>query len=79
MGEVYKKFTTTLYEARYKVEEDQSGMRLDQYCSEFLASFSSFWFDSGLQERSGLNATWSLNAGMCPTRPTGSPGSMPVF
>ena len=40
MGEVYKKFTTTLYEARYKVEEDQNGMRLDQYCSEFLASFS---------------------------------------
>ncbi len=40
MGEIYKKFSTTLYEARYKVEEDQNGMRLDQYCGDFLASFS---------------------------------------
>jgi 23S rRNA pseudouridine1911/1915/1917 synthase len=40
MGEIYKKFTPTLYEAAYSVEEDQEGMRLDQFCAEYLQSFS---------------------------------------
>ena len=40
MGEIYKKFSTTYYEALYEVEEDQSGLRLDQFCANFLASFS---------------------------------------
>ena len=40
MGEIYKKFTTTLYEALYQVDEDQDGLRLDQYCAHFLQSFS---------------------------------------
>ncbi len=40
MGEVYKKFSTEVFEALYQVEEEQSGQRLDQFCAEFLASFS---------------------------------------
>lgn len=40
MGEVSKKFTTQLYEAVYQVEEDQDGMRLDQYCATFFVTFS---------------------------------------
>ncbi len=40
MAEIYKKFSTTLYEALYLVEEDQDGLRLDQYCAYFLQSFS---------------------------------------
>ncbi len=40
MSDVYKKFTPELYEAVYQVEEDQDGMRLDQYCATFLVSFS---------------------------------------
>lgn len=40
MGEVSKKFTTEFYEAIYEVDEDQDGMRLDQYCAHFLVSFS---------------------------------------
>ena len=41
MSDVYKKFTPDLYEAVYMVDEEQNGMRLDQYCSTFLVSFSS--------------------------------------
>jgi RluA family pseudouridine synthase len=40
MSDVYKKFTPELYEAVYQVEEDQDGMRLDQYCATFLVTFS---------------------------------------
>lgn len=40
MGEISKKFTTEFYEAIYSVDEDQDGMRLDQYCAHFLVSFS---------------------------------------
>ena len=40
MAEVSKKFTTQFYEAIYEVDEDQDGMRLDQYCAHFLVSFS---------------------------------------
>lgn len=40
MSDVYKKFTPEKYEAVYQVEEDQDGMRLDQYCATFLVSFS---------------------------------------
>ncbi len=40
MSDVYKRFTPDLYEAVYQVEEDQDGMRLDQYCATFLVSFS---------------------------------------
>jgi 23S rRNA pseudouridine1911/1915/1917 synthase len=40
MAEIYKKFSTTLYEALYLVDEDQDGLRLDQYCAHFLQSFS---------------------------------------
>lgn len=40
MSEISKKFTTLEYEAIYKVEEEESGMRLDQYCAIFLQSFS---------------------------------------
>lgn len=40
MSDVYKKFTPDLYEAVYMVDEEQNGMRLDQYCSTFLVSFS---------------------------------------
>lgn len=40
MSDVYKKFTPDLYEAVYQVEEEQNGMRLDQYCATFLVSFS---------------------------------------
>ena len=40
MGEVSKIFTTTRFEATYKVDEDQDGMRLDQFCATFLQSFS---------------------------------------
>lgn len=40
MAEIFKKFTTQLYEAIYQVEEHQDGMRLDQYCATFFVSFS---------------------------------------
>ena len=40
MGEVSKKFTTQFYEAIYQVDEDQSGLRLDQFCAIYLSSFS---------------------------------------
>lgn len=40
MVDIYKKFTPELYEALYQVEEDQDGMRLDQYCATFFQSFS---------------------------------------
>ena len=40
MSDVYKKFSPELYEAVYQVEEEQDGMRLDQYCASFLPSFS---------------------------------------
>lgn len=40
MGEISKKFTSEYYEAIYAVDEDQDGMRLDQYCAHFLVSFS---------------------------------------
>lgn len=40
MGEISKSFTSTRFEAIYKVDEDQDGMRLDQFCAIFLASFS---------------------------------------
>ena len=40
MGEISKKFTTQFYKAIYEVDEDQDGMRLDQYCAHFLVSFS---------------------------------------
>ena len=40
MADVYKKFTPELYEAMYQVEEEQDGLRLDQYCATFLVSFS---------------------------------------
>lgn len=40
MSDVYKKFSPDLYEAVYQVDEDQGGMRLDQYCATFLVSFS---------------------------------------
>ena len=40
MSDVYKKFSPELYEAVYQVDEDQNGMRLDQYCATFLVSFS---------------------------------------
>lgn len=40
MSEVSKVFTTEKFEATYKVDEDQDGMRLDQFCATFLQSFS---------------------------------------
>lgn len=40
MAEISKKFTTQFYQAIYEVDEDQDGMRLDQYCAHFLISFS---------------------------------------
>lgn len=40
MGEVSKIFTPEKFEATYKVEENEDGMRLDQYCALFLESFS---------------------------------------
>lgn len=40
MAEISKKFTTEFYEAIYEVDEDQDGLRLDQYCAHFLVSFS---------------------------------------
>lgn len=40
MSEIYKKFTTQKYEVIYEVEEDQDGMRLDQFLAIYLASFS---------------------------------------
>ena len=38
--EVYKKFTTQLYEVHLLVEEEQDGMRLDQLAQTHLISFS---------------------------------------
>lgn len=40
MSEVYKKFSPELYEAIYRVDEEQDGMRLDQFCATFLGSWS---------------------------------------
>lgn len=40
MADIYKKFTPEMYEALYRVDEDQDGMRLDQFCATFLHSFS---------------------------------------
>ena len=40
MGEIYKKFSTTLFEAMYSVDEEQNGLRLDQFCADYLGSFS---------------------------------------
>lgn len=40
MSEVSKSFTPDKFEAVYKVDEDQDGIRLDQFCATFLASFS---------------------------------------
>lgn len=40
MGEIKKTFTTELFEAVLEVEEHQDGLRLDQFLSDYLASFS---------------------------------------
>ncbi|MEX0798228.1 MAG: RluA family pseudouridine synthase [Bacteriovoracaceae bacterium] len=40
MAEVKKTFTTDLFEAVLQVEEWQEGLRLDQFLSDYLASFS---------------------------------------
>lgn len=40
MAEIYKKFSPEIYEAIYLVDEEQDGMRLDQYCAIYLQSFS---------------------------------------
>lgn len=40
MGEIKKKFTSELFEAQLQVEDWQEGQRLDQFLSEYLASFS---------------------------------------
>lgn len=40
MGEIYKKFTTQVYEAAYLVDEDQDSLRLDQFCAVYLPTFS---------------------------------------
>lgn len=40
MGEIKKKFTSELFEAILEVEEDQTGLRLDQFLMDYLASFS---------------------------------------
>lgn len=40
MGEVSKSFTPDKFEAVFKVDEAQDGIRLDQFCATFLASFS---------------------------------------
>jgi 23S rRNA pseudouridine1911/1915/1917 synthase len=40
MAEISKKFTSDKYEVVFSVEPEEDGMRLDQYCQTFLASFS---------------------------------------
>ena len=40
MSEISKSFTPELYEAIYMVDEEQDGIRLDQFCAEYLHSFS---------------------------------------
>jgi 23S rRNA pseudouridine1911/1915/1917 synthase len=40
MGEISKSFTTYKYEAIYSVDEEQSGLRLDQFCAIYLPTFS---------------------------------------
>lgn len=40
MGEIKKSFTSDLFEAVLEVEDRQDGLRLDQFLSEYLASFS---------------------------------------
>jgi 23S rRNA pseudouridine1911/1915/1917 synthase len=38
--EIYKKFTTEKYEVIHLVEEEQDGLRLDQFLMQYLQSFS---------------------------------------
>jgi RluA family pseudouridine synthase len=40
MSEIYKKFTPEKFEANYFVDEDQDGIRLDQFVQSHLLSFS---------------------------------------
>lgn len=40
MGEIYKKFTTQLFEVIYQVEEEEEGLRLDQFLMRYFPSFS---------------------------------------
>ncbi|MBD66349.1 MAG: hypothetical protein CME62_14155 [Halobacteriovoraceae bacterium] len=40
MSEISKSFSPDLYEAIYLVDEEQDGMRLDQFCAIYLSSFS---------------------------------------
>lgn len=40
MGEISKSFTKELFQAFYRIEEDQSGLRLDQFCALYMPSFS---------------------------------------
>lgn len=40
MAEISKKFTSEKYEVVFSVEPEENGLRLDQYCMNFLASFS---------------------------------------
>lgn len=40
MSEISKSFSPDKFEAVFKVDEDQDGIRLDQFCANFLASFS---------------------------------------
>lgn len=40
MSEIYKKFSTSKYEVHFKVDEECDGLRLDQFLSDFLVSFS---------------------------------------
>jgi len=40
MGEIYKKFTTKLYEAIYSVDEEFDGIRLDTFVQNYMPSFS---------------------------------------
>ncbi len=40
MTEVYKKFSPEKYEVHLMVDEEQDGLRLDQFCQDFLLSLS---------------------------------------
>ena len=40
MAEIYKKFSPEKFEAIYQVEEDQDGIRLDQFIGNYLVSYS---------------------------------------
>ena len=40
MAEISKKFSSDKYEVVFSVEPEEDGLRLDQYCMTFLASFS---------------------------------------